>query len=97
MEKKQYYTDASGDDWIDEFARTKSPEEFRAAMSFVIGKYLRRLGKKDSITREVEKISVYAARWLEYENNLPGKNHNNEVMRKIRNDALIEAEKQEVK
>ena len=68
IEKKQKrYQDAQGEDWIDEAARTFTPEEFRGAMKFTIGKYVRRMGKKDSRPHEIEKIRDYTARWLEVE------------------------------
>lgn len=66
--KQERYLDSGGDDWIDEFARIATPEEFRGAMMFTIGKYQRRLGKKDSIKNEVEKIADYGSRWAQYEN-----------------------------
>lgn len=65
--KQSRYQDAKGEDWIDEFARTATPEEFRGAMRFTIGKYNRRMGKKDELTKEIGKIRDYAERWLEYE------------------------------
>ena len=65
--KQERYVDNSGSDWIDEFSNTRSVEELRGAMIFTIGKYLRRVGKKDSIISEVKKIADYANRWLEYE------------------------------
>ena len=64
MPKQERYKDERGDDWIDEFARTSTEEEFRGAMRFTIGKYTRRLGKKDSVLLEVTKITDYAQRWL---------------------------------
>ena len=67
LPKQERYQDAQGEDWIDEFARTKTPEEFRGAMSFSIGKYNRRVGKKDDILQEVRKMRDYAQRWEEYE------------------------------
>ena len=67
MKKQERYKDNNGEDWIDEFARTKSVQEFRGAMSFVIGKYNRRIGKKDLPELEVRKIADYSNRWLEYE------------------------------
>ena len=67
MKKQERYKDNNGDDWIDEFARTKSVQEFRGAMSFVIGKYNRRVGKKDLPELEVRKMADYSNRWLEYE------------------------------
>ena len=65
--KQDRYVDNSGSDWIDEFSNTRSVEELRGAMIFTIGKYLRRVGKKDSIISEVKKIADYANRWLELE------------------------------
>ena len=68
IEKKQErYQDAQGEDWIDEAARTFTAEEFRGAMKFTLGKYVRRAGKKDALESEIEKIRSYASRWLEYE------------------------------
>ena len=67
MKQERYLSEDGKTDWIDECARTLTPEEFRGAMKFTIGKYVRRTGKKDSIAQEVEKIRDYAARWLEYE------------------------------
>jgi hypothetical protein len=68
IEKKQErYQDAQGEDWIDEAARTFTAEEFRGAMKFTLGKYVRRAGKKDALASEIEKIRDYAARWLEVE------------------------------
>jgi len=63
------YQDAAGQDWIDEAARTFTAEEFRGAMRFTIGKYVRRAGKKDAFESEIAKIKDYAARWLEVESN----------------------------
>jgi len=54
-------------DYIDECAANYTPEEFRGAMKFTIGKYQSRLGKKDNIVQEVTKIADYANRWLQYE------------------------------
>ena len=65
--KQERYVDNSGSDWIDEFYSTRSVEELRGAMIFTIGKYLRRVGKKDSVISEVKKIADYANRWLELE------------------------------
>jgi len=68
IEKKQErYQDAQGEDWIDECARTFTPEEFRGAMRFTIGKYNRRMGKKDDLVKEIEKMRDYCQRWLEVE------------------------------
>ena len=67
LDKQARYQDAAGQDWIDEAARTFTPEEFRGAMKFTIGKYVRRMGKKDSLPHEIEKIRDYTARWLKVE------------------------------
>lgn len=66
-EKQRRYQDDGGEDWIDEAARTFKPEEFRGAMRFTIGKYNRRMGKKDELIKEIEKMRDYCERWLEYE------------------------------
>jgi len=66
--KQERYQDDNGEDWIDECARTLTPGEFRGAMKFTIGKYVRRTGKKDAILKEVKKIADYAQRWEAYEN-----------------------------
>ena len=68
--KQVRYQDQDGDDWIDECARTMTLEEFRGAMKFTIGKYLRRLGKKDATLKEVKKVADYAQRWVQYEQQL---------------------------
>jgi len=68
--KVDYYLDESGEDWLDECARTLSSQEYRGAMKFVIGKYLRRLGKKDNTVQELAKVADYTNRWIQYENNL---------------------------
>ena len=68
--KQERYLDETGEDWIDECARTLTPEEFRGAMKFTIGKYKRRMGKKDPIPKEQAKIADYIERWVEYEMNL---------------------------
>lgn len=66
-EKQPRYLDADGEDWIDEFARTATLDEFRGAMRFTIGKYNRRVGRKDEVLKEVRKIKDYCARWEAYE------------------------------
>lgn len=66
-EKQPRYQDAKGDDWIDEFARTATADEFRGAMRFTIGKYLRRAGKKDPLPSEIRKMRDYCQRWEAYE------------------------------
>ena len=65
--KQPRYQDATGEDWIDEAARTFTAEEFRGAMRFSIGKYNRRMGKKDELIKEIEKMRDYCDRWLEVE------------------------------
>ena len=66
-EKQERYKDDQGKDWIDEAARTLTAEEFRGAMRFTIGKYNRRMGKKDELINEIEKMRDYCSRWLEVE------------------------------
>jgi hypothetical protein len=68
--KQPRYQDAKGEDWIDECGRTLTPEEFRGAMMFTMGKYIRRMGKKDDVKQEVGKLADYANRWLQYESQL---------------------------
>ena len=65
--KQPRYQDATGEDWIDEAARTFTPEEFRGAMRFSIGKYNRRMGKKDELIKEIEKMKDYCQRWIDVE------------------------------
>ena len=67
MEKQKRYTNKSGQDWIDECAESFTPEEFRGAMKFTIGKYNKRVGKKDVILKEVQKMKDYCNRWEQYE------------------------------
>ena len=66
--KQPRYQDATGEDWIDEAARTFTVEEFRGAMRFSIGKYNRRMGKKDDLIKEIEKMRDYCQRWIDVEN-----------------------------
>jgi len=68
--KQLRYQNANGQDWIDEFARTSTVDEFRGAMKFTIGKYNRRAGKKDELIREIEKMRDYCDRWISYEESL---------------------------
>jgi len=68
VHKQERYLDESGKrDWIDECADSFSPTEFRGAMKFTIGKYLRRLGKKDPVAQEQAKIDDYINRWVAVE------------------------------
>jgi hypothetical protein len=72
FEKQPRYKGNDGLDWIDEFSRDNSIEDFRAAMRFTIGKYEKRLGKKDAMSKELYKISDYYKRWSEVEKKLEG-------------------------
>ena len=65
--KQPRYQDDQGEDWIDEAARTFTAEEFRGAMRFSIGKYNRRMGKKDDLIKEIEKMKDYCQRWIDVE------------------------------
>lgn len=71
MSKQARYQDFNGEDWIDEFARTATLDEFRGAMRFTIGKYNRRMGRKDEVLSEVRKMLDYCRRWEAYELELP--------------------------
>lgn len=70
FDKQPRYKGDDGLDWIDEFARDNSIEDFRAAMRFTIGKYEKRLGKKDAMSKELYKMSDYYKRWSEAEKKL---------------------------
>jgi len=70
LEKQPRYTDEDDQDWIDEFAANNSIDDFRAAMRFTIGKYERRLGKKDELSKELYKMSDYYQRWSKVEKEL---------------------------
>lgn len=72
FDKQPRYKGEDGLDHIDEFARDNSIEDFRAAMRFTIGKYEKRLGKKDAMSKELYKISDYYKRWSEVEKKLEG-------------------------
>jgi hypothetical protein len=65
--KQERYLNDDGTDWIDECAATLTPEEFRGAMKFTIGKYKKRMGKKDDVELEQSKIDDYEKRWMEHE------------------------------
>ena len=65
--KQKRYLNEDGTDWIDECAANFTVEEFRGAMKFTIGKYKKRLGKKDDIELELAKIADYEKRWAEVE------------------------------
>ena len=67
MMKQERYLSSNGSDFLDQSMENMTPEAFRGAMVFTIGKYLSRLNKKDSILSEVTKIQDYANRWLQYE------------------------------
>ena len=70
FDKQPRYKGDDGLDWIDEFARDNSIDDFRAAMRFTIGKYEKRLGKKDAMSKELYKMSDYYKRWSEVEKKL---------------------------
>ena len=59
--------DKSKGDWIDEAARTLTPEQFRGAMLFKIGEHLHGIDKKEEICEEVKNVSYYSKRWGAYE------------------------------
>lgn len=63
--KQPRYQDDTGEDWIDQSYRELSWEEFCGAMKFTIGKYMRRLGKKDDEVQELEKVADYGERWVQ--------------------------------
>ena len=65
--KPARYQRSNDDDWIDECFRTMTPEQVRGAMRFMIGKYSRRMGKKDDLVSEIRKMEDYCRRWAEYE------------------------------
>ncbi|MGE4534677.1 DUF3310 domain-containing protein [Halomonas sp.] len=72
LPKQVRYRDSEGEDWIDEFARTSTPEEFRGAMRFTVGKYIRRVGRKDAELSEVRKMRDYCQRWEQYLERMEG-------------------------
>ena len=65
--KQERDLNEDGTDWIDECAANFTPEEFRGAMKFTIGKYKKRMGLKDAVEVEEAKIEDYKTRWAEYE------------------------------
>ena len=71
MPKQDRYKDKDGkSDYLDRTMKTMTPEQFRGAMMWTIGKYIDRLGEKDPVCEEVYKIADYSQRWLEYEKKL---------------------------
>jgi hypothetical protein len=65
---EHYKADGDGDkDFIDNCYKRYTPEEFRGAMKFYIGKYYDRLGEKDDIIQELTKAADIALRFLEKE------------------------------
>lgn len=68
--KQERYKDIVGNDLIDEFGEEESVEAFRGAMKFTLKRYMRRLGKKDSLVSELTKMADYCLRWAEYEKKL---------------------------
>mgnify|MGYP000638523424 CR=1 FL=1 len=67
-----HYSVINGKDLIDRSAESYKTDEFRGAMRFNIEKYIDRLGKKDSLVKELRKIADYANRWADYEEKLQG-------------------------
>jgi len=67
-----HYSVINGKDLIARSAESYKTDEFRGAMRFNIEKYIDRLGKKDSLVKELRKIADYANRWAEYEEKLQG-------------------------
>ena len=66
--KQERYLDNDGElDYLDRTMKTMTPDQFRGAMMWTIGKYIDRIEKKDDIEHEVYKIADYAQRWHEYE------------------------------
>ena len=64
--KQERYLDKDGRrDWIDDCWDILSIEQFEGAMFFTIGKYYKRLGKKDPLESEQYKINDYRQRWIE--------------------------------
>ena len=61
------YMNQLGGDWIDECALSLTHEQFTGAMIFTMGKYLRRMGKKDDKLKEIKKLADYAQRWAAYQ------------------------------
>ena len=70
MNKQPSFLPDNGSVWIDEAARTLTPEQFRGAMRFKIGEHLHGIFKKDEIGQEVRQIAYYSCRWEEYESAL---------------------------
>tara|TARA_R110002096_G_scaffold299249_2_gene493694 strand:+ start:182 stop:673 length:492 start_codon:yes stop_codon:yes gene_type:complete len=70
FDKQPRFVGEDGLDHIDEFARDNSIGDFRAAMRFTIGRYGKRLGKKDAMSKELYKMSEYYKRWSEVEKKL---------------------------
>ena len=67
-----HYSIIDGKDLIARSADSYKTDEFRGAMRFNIEKYIDRLGKKDSLAKELRKIADYANRWADYEEKLQG-------------------------
>jgi hypothetical protein len=72
--KQSRYMNQDGSGWIDECAANLTPEEFRGAMKFTIGKYKKRMGRKDAVELEEAKIEDYERRWDEYEKRINSQN-----------------------
>lgn len=72
--KQERYRNEMGIDWIDECEDSFTIEEFRGAMKFTIGKYNKRIGKKDEVIEEIRKMKDYCNRWEQYEERREMKN-----------------------
>ena len=62
----RYKNEGEDKDFLDEFFRDSTSEEIRGAMKFTMGKYVKRLGKKDDLISELKKINDYSARYTEH-------------------------------
>lgn len=61
-----YTANADGKDFLQRFFENSTPEEVKGAMVFTMGKYIERLGKKDAVEKELDKIIDYAARYRDF-------------------------------
>ena len=67
VHKQERYLAKDGKrDWVDKSAPVIAKMTgFDAAMFFTIGKYYQRLGKKDTVAKELAKIEDYRRRWTD--------------------------------
>lgn len=61
--KRSYYTGSKGDDLLDYMFAQFTPEEAQGFIKMNIIKYASRLGKKDDVVKELDKIIDYATRY----------------------------------